>query len=310
MPIFNAAQYLAEAIESILAQTFAEFEFIIVDDGSNDTSLNIISQYATRDSRIRVISRANTGIAGACNDGIALARGEFLARMDADDISLPTRFALQVDFLDAHPSCVAVGASGWFMDPDGDVIGLLDSKTDHVAIMDVLAQGNGAAVPHPVSMLRASAVRAVGGYQAEFSDTEDLDLFFRLARVGTLANLPARLLLYRQHLASANYSRARRTRKKVAAILQREKVSKFFENLVFAEIDVDNYELFDMTTLRFDGGMARIALANGFLHTAHKHAFRVLRQKPLSTDSWRLMKSVYVKMVARTVGIANARYGQ
>src|SRR5215211_725311 len=92
MTVFNAERYLREAIESVLNQTFGDFEFVIVDDGSTDRSLDILKEYAQRDPRIRLISRENKGIVASANEGIAVARGQYLARMDADDVSLPQRF--------------------------------------------------------------------------------------------------------------------------------------------------------------------------------------------------------------------------
>ncbi len=99
MPVYNGARYLEEAIESILNQTFSDFEFIIIDDGSTDNSLKIIKQYAGIDSRIQIITRENKGLVLTLNEGISLARGEFIARMDADDVSLPNRFEKQIELL-------------------------------------------------------------------------------------------------------------------------------------------------------------------------------------------------------------------
>src|SRR5678816_4165512 len=102
MPVYNAAAYLAEAVDSILAQTFRDFQFVIVNDGSTDRSTAILERYAHRDQRIKLISRPNTGIVGALNDGLAEATGDYIARMDADDVSTPNRLAVQVDYLDKH----------------------------------------------------------------------------------------------------------------------------------------------------------------------------------------------------------------
>src|ERR1700726_1508117 len=110
MPVYNAERYVAEAVESILSQTFADFEFIIIDDGSKDRSLAILEEYAARDPRIRLVSRPNTGIVKALNQGLALASGELVARMDADDIAMPERLAKQRDYLADHPECVMVGS--------------------------------------------------------------------------------------------------------------------------------------------------------------------------------------------------------
>ena len=109
IPVHNAARYLTAAINSILNQTYRDLEVVTVDDGSTDSSGAILAHCATRDSRIRVITRNNTGIVGALNDGIAAAHGDLIARMDADDISLPRRLERQVAYLTDHPECVAGG---------------------------------------------------------------------------------------------------------------------------------------------------------------------------------------------------------
>src|SRR5688572_12730012 len=119
MTVYNTAPYLREAVESILGQTFTDFEFIIIDDGSTDASPQILSDYAERDARIRLVSRPNTGIVKAANEGIGLSRGKYLARMDSDDVALPHRFATQVKYLDEHPDCVLVGSAAMFIDPYG-----------------------------------------------------------------------------------------------------------------------------------------------------------------------------------------------
>src|SRR3954468_5693657 len=110
LAVYNARRYLRQAIDSILAQTFTDFEFIIIDDGSTDDTLAILREYEKRDGRIRLISRPNKGLTTTLNEGLALARGEFLARMDGDDVALPTRFEKQVTYLRDHPECVLVGS--------------------------------------------------------------------------------------------------------------------------------------------------------------------------------------------------------
>ena len=112
MPIFNAERFLREAIESVLAQTFGDFELLAINDGSTDRSLDMLNELARRDSRIRVISRPNKGISATRNEGTKLGRGEFIAAIDADDISMPIRFETQVRFLREHPDHVAVGGRG------------------------------------------------------------------------------------------------------------------------------------------------------------------------------------------------------
>ncbi len=122
MPLYNARRHLASALDSVLAQTFTDFEIIAVDDGSRDDTLDLLRQYESRDPRVRVLSRPNTGIVGALNDGMRLARADLIARMDGDDLCLPDRFEKQVAYLQQHPDCVLVGSQVLLIDPDGEPI--------------------------------------------------------------------------------------------------------------------------------------------------------------------------------------------
>ena len=190
MPVYNAQRYLAEAVDSILAQTWRDFEFVIVDDGSTDRSPKLLERYAVRDSRIKLIRRPNTGIVGALNDGLAAASGELVARMDADDVALPERFEKQVAYLAEHPEVVALGSRVTGVDPYGCVLFHSEHKLAHEEIDAGLLRGVGWAIVHPAAMLRREAVAKVGGYRKEFQWVEDLDLFLRLGEAGRLANLP------------------------------------------------------------------------------------------------------------------------
>src|SRR5690348_9760889 len=109
MPVYNAGRFLRESIDSILAQTFGDFEFLCIDDGSTDDSPEILRELAQHDSRVRIITKTNGGVTSALIAGVGGARGEFIARMDADDVADPQRFALQVEHLRTHQECVAVG---------------------------------------------------------------------------------------------------------------------------------------------------------------------------------------------------------
>ena len=150
MPVFNGRRYLAKAIASVLAQTFADFELIVVDDGSTDRTPEILARFAENDARIRIVSRPNTGIVGALNDAIAVARGEFLARMDADDLCEPERFAKQVEYLRAHPDCVIHGTQILRIDPGDLPIGPETQLLDHEAILARLLEGHAGALTHQI----------------------------------------------------------------------------------------------------------------------------------------------------------------
>ena len=216
MPVYNAARYLAEAVDSILGQTFADFEFLIVDDGSTDRSLTILQRYAARDRRIRLTSRPNTGYTVALNELLRLARGELVARMDADDVALPERLLRQVDYLRAHPDVVCVGTAVQLVDEGGRYLRDGHPGMDHAEIQERALAGD-CPLTHPSVMMRRAAVEAVGGYHAEFQPAEDLDLWLRLGEVGRLTNLPEVLMKYRQHPRSFSERHQRRQLERSAA---------------------------------------------------------------------------------------------
>jgi glycosyltransferase involved in cell wall biosynthesis len=207
MPVFNGERYLARAVASILGQTFTDFELVVVDDGSTDRSLAILQRISRRDPRLRIISRPNTGISGARNDGTEAARGDLVASMDADDLAYPQRLADQVAYMTGHENCTVLGASVRLIDPDGVPLDCEHPPLDHQTIVAQFLRGRSDMIRQPVAMLRRPAILAVGGYRSEYSATEDLDLFLKLAERGQAANLPQTLLDYRQHLASTNRTR-------------------------------------------------------------------------------------------------------
>jgi len=200
MSVYNGEQFLSEAIESVLAQTFTDFEFLIVDDGSCDSSPQIISHYASLDARIRPIIRENKGLIASLNEILEIARAPIVARMDADDASMPDRFAVQKAFLEQNPDHGVVGAWSDEFDEHGRPIAYTESDQP-VAYRELLyaIESREQLICHPTAMYRRDIVRAVGGYHAAFRHCEDYDLWLRLANATKLANVPQRLLKYRRH---------------------------------------------------------------------------------------------------------------
>jgi len=197
LPVYNGAAYLTLAVESILNQSFGDFELIAIEGGSRDSSPEILAGLADRDARIRVAKQAGPGLVGALNQGIALSRGEFLARMDADDVAHPERFAVQLDFLRCHPDIAVVGAAMTLIDAAGRRLRDIDYPVQPADVARALESGS--ALAHPAVMMRRGAVQEVGGYREILDHAEDYDLWLRMSERGLLANLPDRLLSYRQH---------------------------------------------------------------------------------------------------------------
>jgi glycosyltransferase involved in cell wall biosynthesis len=203
MPVYNAERYLAQAVESILAQTFTDFEFLIVDDGSTDGSWAILERSAARDERIRLARILHGGIVAARNHALGLATGEFCAVMDSDDVALPERFARQVEYLRAHPDVVCLGTGYISIDEKDRPISNLSVVTDETEIQEFLLSG-ACPIRAPSVMMRRSAVQAVGGYREEFSTAEDPDMWLRLGEIGRVVNIPDVLVKYRVHFQSVS----------------------------------------------------------------------------------------------------------
>ena len=199
MSVYNGERYLAEAIDSILAQTFRDFEFIIVDDGSTDRSAKIIDYYAQRDPRVRSLRLAvNHGLASALNQGIAAARGEFIARMDSDDVSLPQRFQSQLDYLRAHPDIGVLGSAVHVVDEELQPSYSAEYAPQHALIaFNILTDLK--TFCHPTVMLRRELLVTAGAYDDDYHYSQDIQLWSRLASRTRFANLSESLLLYRRH---------------------------------------------------------------------------------------------------------------
>jgi len=206
LPVFNGEKYIAEAVASVLAQTFRDFELAIVDDGSTDGTGEILS--GIRDPRMRVVRfPENRGLVEALNAGIRETESELIARMDADDISQPRRFERQVAFLDAHPE---VGICGGWMRKFGDDASLTSPPGGHEEIRAALFFCFGMA--HPTVMMRRAVLDGHGLlYKDEFRYAEDLDLFIRAAEATRAANLREVLLMNRAHCEEVSAARERET---------------------------------------------------------------------------------------------------
>lgn len=194
MAVYNGEKYLAEAIDSILNQTFKNFEFIIVNDGSSDNSLKIIKQYLNNDSRIKLINnQTNLGLIKSLNKGLKIAKGQYIARMDADDISLPKRLELQLKFLENKKEIYLVGSFAIIINEKGKKIALEKVLVYPEAIAKDLK--NACCLLHPTIMFRNDAEFF---YREKAYYCEDYDLYLQMISRGKkLANYPLPLLKYR-----------------------------------------------------------------------------------------------------------------
>jgi glycosyltransferase involved in cell wall biosynthesis len=206
MPVYNGRRYLTEAVQSILGQTFADFELIVVDDGSTDGSAEMAEAFARRDGRMRTLRADHGGVGRARNLGLAEARGEFIAPMDADDVSLPERLEREVAFLRRRADVVLVGSQVLLIDPDGRPIAPMGGLAADPAEIEALLLEGRCPIGHSSTMMRRAALLKIGGYP-ENKVCDDAPLFLRLTELGGVVNLPVVLSHYRQHFESVCFRR-------------------------------------------------------------------------------------------------------
>ena len=207
MTVFNSQRYLREAVDSVLGQTFGDLEFLIVDDASTDGTWEILTEYAARDARVKLLRHArNLGMAIAINTGWECAQGEYVARHDYDDISLPERLAREVAFLDEHPEVGMVGTWFQLIDAHGDTISdVFQLPTSPHQLAWLLYFYN--PVAHSSVMLRRSVVEQVGGYKPTRDLAQDYSLWCRLLQRTKLSTIPSLSLYLRKHDANISLLR-------------------------------------------------------------------------------------------------------
>jgi glycosyltransferase involved in cell wall biosynthesis len=208
MVVCNVERFLAESMESILQQTFTNFEFIVVDFGSSDKSKQIVSNYAALDHRIRLHEIPHRGLAEARNAAFSLARGQYIAIMDADDVALPERLRWEVEFLEAHPEVGLVGGGTEWIDAAGRSICTNEFPAEDKELRLELARR--CAFCQPTVLVRREAVTLAGGYREAFTPAEDYDLWLRVVEHFQCANLTQVVLRYRIHPQQISMRKQRR----------------------------------------------------------------------------------------------------
>jgi len=203
LPIYNVAPYLDQAIESVLSQTFKDFEFLIIDDGSTDDSVAIVEKYT--DSRIKLVKHTvNKGLIATLNEGLALAKGEYIARIDGDDLwSSPDKLQMQFSYLHAHSDCVLIGTAATAIDADGHFLyNMLVPITDEDIQLKMLATN---CFFHPSVVFNKKVALELGGFLTSDLYVEDYSLWLRMGRTHTLSNIDKPLLSYRVHTSGVTF---------------------------------------------------------------------------------------------------------
>lgn len=208
MPVYNGERYVAEAIESILGQTHQDFEFLVIDDGSTDGTGQILATFAARDPRIQVISQPNQGQPAALNRALALARHDWVAILDHDDVSLPQRLERQLRTLVANPRIRVLGSYAVEIDPAGRPVGYLAyGPRTEVEFASLRGTNRLLFLVHPSVMLHRPTILALGGYDPAFVAAEDVELWSRVADAHLVLTLPEPLVHYRIHPGSMSFTR-------------------------------------------------------------------------------------------------------
>jgi hypothetical protein len=272
MPVYNGEKYLREAIESILDQTFTNFEFIIIDDGSTDGSLKIIKYFSGQDTRVRlIINKTNLGVAARLNQGIVASRGEYIARMDADDISLPRRFESQLAFLDSHPQVGVLGTAAYIIDQYGKINGSVRFPSNHLLLLWHLCFFENPII-HPSVIMRRNLINQMSVYNLDVSNAEDLNLWCRLSSKTRLANLPDIYFCLRKHednISLKKWSEQKRwtlenSRQLLSEILKDEITLAQLEGAcqaVWAPVNANPQDFFQLAQLKYMLGCVLLTAA-------------------------------------------------
>ncbi len=207
MPVYNGERFLCEAVDSILSQTFRDFEFIVIDDGSADNTPAILRQYCRKDGRIIWLRKSkNEGIVAALNSGLDHARGKYIARMDADDISLPERLEKQVRYLESNLGTGVLGSSAQIIDQQGKPLFVVRFPETHALILWSLHFH--CPIIHPTVMARRDFFLRAGGYRSSWPHAEDYDLWARMVYQSIFHNLGEVLLQLRKHDANITQTKS------------------------------------------------------------------------------------------------------
>ncbi len=205
MSVYNSEKYLEEAINSVLNQTFQDFELIVIDDGSTDNSRRILESYR-RHSKIKMlINKHNEGVAAARNKALKISKGKYIAVIDADDIALPQRLEKEVRYLDKHPEIGLVGSFYYVIDENGKILKLITVPTTNEEIQEILIKHN--CFAHSSIMFRRECLDTVGGYREAFQYALDYDFILRISEKYKVAIIPEPLCAWRINPNSISVTR-------------------------------------------------------------------------------------------------------
>ncbi|MBD3282362.1 MAG: glycosyltransferase, partial [Candidatus Portnoybacteria bacterium] len=290
MSVYNGERYLRDAIESILNQSFKDFEFIIINDGSRDSSKKIVQSY--KDPRIVFIeNKKNIGLTKSLNKGIKLARGEYVARMDADDISAYNRIEKQVNFLDKNKDYCLVGTTFYYIDENNKVIFKKIVPLTNKEIKKGLVKKN--CFAHGSVMIRKKILEKVKGYREEIKYSQDYDLFIRIAKKCKVRNLKDVLYKWRMHKESISMRKHKAQKDYVKLINKKKPLEESEKEESKKEIEsrmANNYKKYGLEFLR----KAIKESDKNKYYIAREHFKKSLKMKSKSLISWSLLFISYL----------------
>jgi glycosyltransferase involved in cell wall biosynthesis len=291
MPVFNTARFLQLALDSIKGQTFADFEIVAIDDGSSDGSTQILERFAAAEPRMKLVVRENRGLIATRNELLSAARGELVAWMDSDDVSLPGRLAAQIAVFSADPALACLGTAAQCIDPEGNDLNVERYPAGHQEIL-VDQQQKFGAMRFPTTMMRRAVALEAGGFREPFRIGEDFDFLLRLSEIGKMANLPDILYLYRSHISSVCATLGPRWAVHRDQILQlaRERRTNGKDRLQSGgSITIPESEIIDKKSQEslVYNHWARAALMNENFPLAWKYARAAVAKRPGSLTGWK-----------------------
>lgn len=280
----NREQFLDLAIKSILDQDYQNFEFIIVDDKSTDKTPEILRHWAQLDTRIKLFhQQTSRGLPAGLNLAASHAQGQFYARMDDDDISLPNRFSRQLQFLRDNPRIIAVGTAIQVIDEDGEHLNIYHPPQSHQKIDAELLRAHGGAMVHPSIIIRRDDFHKINGYNESYLKVQDLDLYLRLSEIGELANLSEVLVLCRTDSRRADRS-SKEDYEKVFSYHRQIVTSAYQRRAIEGTPEIDLPKINHRAQLLWNLAVGGYVVGN--YKAAKKHVFRSLVLRPLSARGW------------------------
>jgi glycosyltransferase involved in cell wall biosynthesis len=306
MSVYNDEEYVQEAVDSILNQTFKDFEFIIINDGSTDRTLDILQSY--NDDRVILLNNEkNIGLVKSLNRGLENAKGQYIARADGDDISFPNRFEKQIRFLDEHPNVGLISSSAIIIDATGNEIEMSELATENEEIRTIFLKGN--CIWHTSSIFKSDCVKKVGKYREWFRNAEDYDLWLRLIKYYDVANIGDPLCKVR----IVNGSMSTGTEKEIEQMEYQNFARLFAEQrrlYGYDELEKNSKNWFFMKSLnsRFYFNMSKRHHTDGMRWDpglTKKYLVKSLISNPLNYNAWYYAVSISLQKLKNKISIEN-----